>query len=297
MPFSVRWAATARKRPIRSPGHDQHDEEDGRHQALEEVAGREDLPDLVKPHVAGGQVGVGRGGVEGQAEVADEGVEDEDGEDAEGGQDQQVGECRPPRRRRRRAGDRAAGSDGRQHDVGHGAGSGGSADGRRRRGGRPAGSTGCRTGLGDGRPGRPASWRTTRRVPSASWQMTWVSAPSSSTMVTEASSGPGGRARRPSGRTPTVTTATERAATDQVGRDRDGARRRPSPRADRPSAARRPRPAIEVHPRAAQEPGHEGVGRAVVEVLGGGHLLEDAVRSSRRCGAPMVMASTWSWVT
>ena len=39
IPFSLRWAATARARPTeRAERHDQHHEEDRRHQALQEAA-------------------------------------------------------------------------------------------------------------------------------------------------------------------------------------------------------------------------------------------------------------------
>ena len=60
-------------------------------------------------------------------------------------------------------------------------------------------------GLADARLGRPAFWRTITRAPVSVLQITCVSAPSSSTMITVAAIEPSGLSRSDSGRTPSTT--------------------------------------------------------------------------------------------
>ena len=127
---------------------------------------------------------------------------------------------------------------------------------------------------------RPAPWRTITRAPVSVWQMTWVSAPSSSTMITVAAIDPSGLRRSASGRRPSTTsgplprTASATAAGSGTEAPAKATHSVPPPRRPPSTDALDQHPLDQVHARAAEEAGHERVGRPGVEVLGRGHLLE-----------------------
>ena len=222
MPLSLRWAATARASPrMRLIGTTSTTKTSVVIRLwvnwVEVTVGH----DLVQPHVVGRQPRHRRRLVEHQLEVAQEGIEGEDAEEDHGRQQEQVGQQRllaPPRSQRA-----ARRSPRPQAQSGS----------SRRRGGRPRRRRPPRCA----RPHRAtaglaaADWRTMILVPSSVLQITWVSAPSSSTMITLAAMGPAGSSRRP------------RAAARAPPRVLRRAPCRPPRRAATPSRRGRPRPA------------------------------------------------------
>ena len=127
---------------------------------------------------------------------------------------------------------------------------------------------------------------------SPTWQTMWTSEPRSSTMLTVAPKVPSVSTESTSGRHPTTTSAG--AGGLEPGRNGDGA----GLHAHAVCAhGRIERAREQVHPRVADEPGHEDVRRVARRCpagrppAGGRPALITAIRS------PIVIASTWSWVT